>query len=129
MHQQHRAGNPIDSMQRGASPIGSHRLGIGANQPIQLVRLELGGLLTEGLQIGNAEPAGADGEEQPLRGERAQGREATGAFAANHQAVSIRCRSLTIVGRSESRLSPLIRATVVLRASTAPSSSAIWLPH
>jgi hypothetical protein len=48
------------------------------------MRLELGGLLAEGLQIGNAEPAGADSE-QLLRGDRTQGREATRAFAADHQ--------------------------------------------
>ena len=34
-----------------------------------------------------------------------------------------------MVGRSETKLSPLIPAMVVLRASTAPSSSVIWLPH
>jgi hypothetical protein len=34
-----------------------------------------------------------------------------------------------IVGTAESRLSPLIPAMVALRASTAPSSSAIWLLH
>jgi hypothetical protein len=43
--------------------------------------------------------------------------------------VSIRFRSLTIVGTAETKLSPSIPATVVLRASTAPSSSAIWLAH
>jgi hypothetical protein len=39
--------------------------------------LKLGGLPAEGLQIGNAEPADTD-REKLLRGERAQGREATG---------------------------------------------------
>jgi hypothetical protein len=34
-----------------------------------------------------------------------------------------------IVGRAETKLSPLIPAMVVLRAVTAPSSSAIWLLH
>jgi hypothetical protein len=55
MHQQHRAGDPVDSMQRGAGPIGGRRLGIGANQPVKFVRLELGSLLAEGLQIRDIE--------------------------------------------------------------------------
>jgi hypothetical protein len=84
MHQQHRPGDPIHGMQRGASPIGGHRLGIGANQPVELVGVELGSLLAEGLQIGNTEPAATDGE-AILRGERTQSRDATGAFAAEHQ--------------------------------------------
>jgi hypothetical protein len=46
--------------------------------------LELGGLLAEGLQIGNAEPAGPAGEEL-LRGQPAQGREATSTLPADHQ--------------------------------------------
>ena len=43
--------------------------------------------------------------------------------------MSIRFSSLMIVGRAETKLSPLIPAMVVLRAVTAPSSSAIWLLH
>jgi hypothetical protein len=71
-------------MHWGAGPVGGRRLGIGANQPGQLVRLERGGLVAEGLQIGDAEPAGAGGKGL-LRGECAQGRETTRAFAADHQ--------------------------------------------
>ena len=63
MHQQHRTGDPVHGMQRGAGPVGGGRLGIGTNQPIQLMGLELGGLLAEGLQIGNAEPADPASEE------------------------------------------------------------------
>ena len=47
---------PPDDRRRPVDQRGG-RLGIGANQPVQLMALELGGLLAEGLQIGDAEPA------------------------------------------------------------------------
>ena len=49
MHQQHRPGDPVHEMQRGAGPVGGGRFEIGANQPVQLMGLELGSLLAEGL--------------------------------------------------------------------------------
>jgi hypothetical protein len=44
--------------------------------------------MAESLQIGNAEPADADGEEL-LRGERAQSREATGTGTADYEPPAI----------------------------------------
>jgi hypothetical protein len=105
MHQQYRTGDPVNGMQRGAGPVGSGRLGIGADQSVEFVGLELGGLLAEGLQIGDAEPAGAGGE-QLLRSERAQGREATGAFAADDQPPPIQLPRLEFVEKGLPAPSP-----------------------
>jgi hypothetical protein len=48
-------------MHRGARSVSDDRLGVGADEPVELVGLEFGRLLAEGLQVGDPIGTGPGG--------------------------------------------------------------------
>ena len=73
-------------------------LGIGADQAVEVARLELVRVAGERLEVGDAVVAGA-GREVVVEGERAERRVAAGAAAADRQALAVDLAALGQVAR------------------------------
>ena len=84
-----RAGEAVAGFERRALAVEVGPFGIGADESVEVARLELVGVAGEGGEIGDAVVAGAGGEGVP-EGERGEGGVAAGAAAADEQLARVR---------------------------------------
>src|SRR6266550_8197892 len=88
LEENHRARQAIGEVNRRAFDVEIAPLGIGADQSVEIARLELVGVFGQRFEVADAVVAGA-GFENVTKRQRAERRVAAGAAAANRQAISI----------------------------------------
>ena len=108
-------------------------LGVGADQAVEIARLELVGVLRQRFEVADAVVAGA-GFENIAEGERAQRRVAAGAAAGDHQAVAVDFAAFGQIARAVDAIvdvddAPLAVEPFAIRAAVAGAAAVVHVEH